>query len=102
MDTARGNQTLSVRFDEVLAAWEFIDPLVDMATKHIPLIYRSGSMGPTDDLLIKDLVVLIPQRGHMTLIDEISALLEVGSKFMRLYRTGVCLLRFTKACPPLI
>ena len=54
MDTARGNQTLFMRFDEVLAAWEFIDPLVDMATKHIPLIYRSGSMGPTDDLLIKD------------------------------------------------
>ena len=54
MDIARGNQTLFMRFDEVLAAWEFIDPLVDMATKHIPLIYRSGSMGPNDDLLIKD------------------------------------------------
>ena len=54
MDTARGNQTLFMRFDEVLASWEFIDPLVDMATKHIPLIYRSGSMGPNDDLLIKD------------------------------------------------
>ena len=54
MDIARGNQTLFMRFDEVLAAWEFIDPLVDMATKHIPLIYRSGSMGPNDALLIKD------------------------------------------------
>ena len=54
MDIARGNQTLFMRLDEVLAAWEFIDPLVDMVAKSIPLIYRSGSMGPADDLLIRD------------------------------------------------
>ena len=51
MDIARGNQTLFMRLDEVLAAWEFIDPLVDLATKRIPLMYREGSMGPADDLL---------------------------------------------------
>ena len=54
MDIARGNQTLFMRLDEVLAAWEFIDPLVDMVTKRIPLIYCSGTMGPADDLLIED------------------------------------------------
>ena len=54
MDVARGNQTLFMRLDEVLAAWEFVDPLVDTVTKRIPLIYRSGSMGPADNLLIKD------------------------------------------------
>jgi glucose-6-phosphate 1-dehydrogenase len=54
MDVARGNQTLFMRLDEVLAAWEFIDPLVDTFTKRIPLIYRSGSMGPADNLLTKD------------------------------------------------
>ena len=43
-----------MRLDEVLAAWEFIDPLVDTFTKRIPLIYRSGSMGPADNLLTKD------------------------------------------------
>jgi glucose-6-phosphate 1-dehydrogenase len=54
MDIARGNQTLFMRLDEVLAAWDFIDPLVDMVTKRIPLTYRAGSMGPADDLLTKD------------------------------------------------
>ena len=54
MDIARGNQTLFMRLDEVLAAWEFIDPLVDMVTKRIPLIYCSGTRGPADDLLIED------------------------------------------------
>ena len=38
----------------VLAAWDFIDPLVDMAAKRFPLLYNPGSMGPNDDLLTKD------------------------------------------------
>ena len=54
MDIARGNQTLFMRLDEVLAAWEFIDPLVDMVTERIPLVYCSGTMGPADDLLTED------------------------------------------------
>ena len=54
MDIARGNQTLFMRLDEVLAAWEFIDPLVDMVTKSFPLLYNAGSMGPADELLTKD------------------------------------------------
>ena len=54
MDIARGNQTLFMRLDEVLAAWDFIDPLVDMAAKRFPLLYNPGSMGPNDDLLTKD------------------------------------------------
>ena len=43
-----------MRLDEVLAAWEFIDPLVDMVTKRFPLLYNAGSMGPADELLSKD------------------------------------------------
>ena len=54
MDIARGNQTLFMRLDEVLAAWDFIDPLVDMVTKRFPLLYNAGSMGPADDLLTRD------------------------------------------------
>ncbi len=54
MDIARGNQTLFTRLDEVLAAWDFIDPLVDTVTKRIPLRYHSGSMGPADELLTSD------------------------------------------------
>jgi len=43
-----------MRLDEVLAAWEFIDPLVATVTKRIPLRYHSGSMGPADELLTSD------------------------------------------------
>lgn len=50
MDIARGNQTLFMRLDEVLAAWDFVDPIIEMAQKTKPEIYRSGSMGPVDSL----------------------------------------------------
>ena len=43
-----------MRVDEVLAAWEFIDPLVKMRSDSIPTLYRAGTMGPNDDLLSKD------------------------------------------------
>ena len=43
MDVARGNQTLFMRLDEVLAAWDIIDPLVGVGQ---PEPYASGSMGP--------------------------------------------------------
>lgn len=54
MDTARGNQTLFMRVDEVLAAWAFIDPVLALAETRTPLSYRAGSMGPKDDLLEAD------------------------------------------------
>ncbi|MEM7073228.1 MAG: glucose-6-phosphate dehydrogenase, partial [Pseudomonadota bacterium] len=46
MDIARGNQTLFMRHDEVLAAWALIDPLIDMAQNQQPILYRAGTMGP--------------------------------------------------------
>ncbi len=48
MDTARGNQTLFMRHDEVLAAWSFIDPVIKLAQKTPPVLYRAGSFGPPD------------------------------------------------------
>ncbi len=51
MDIARGNQTLFMRLDEVLAAWEFIDLIVGLAGQGQPTCYKIGSMGPPDDLL---------------------------------------------------
>ena len=54
MDIARGNQTLFMRLDEVLAAWEFIDPLVELAAKTSPLLYRKGTMGPENNLITDD------------------------------------------------
>ena len=50
MDTARGNQTLFMRLDEVLAAWDFIDPIVGKTSNQEPLTYQEGSMGPKDNL----------------------------------------------------
>lgn len=54
MDTARGNQTLFMRGDEVLAAWGFIDPILAMAADTTPEPYATGSMGPEDRLLAAD------------------------------------------------
>ena len=54
MDIARGNQTLFMRLDEVLAAWDFIDPLAERAKGSIPLLYAEGTMGPMDQLLGDD------------------------------------------------
>ena len=48
MDTARGNQTLFMRHDEVLAAWAFVDPVIEMAKKTPPSLYRAGTFGPAD------------------------------------------------------
>lgn len=50
MDTARGNQTLFMRHDEVLAAWSFIDPVIEHAKNRSPELYRPGTFGPADDL----------------------------------------------------
>ena len=54
MDTARGNQTLFMRRDEVFAAWDLIDPIIDRIADHVPELYRSGTMGPADTLLERD------------------------------------------------
>ena len=51
MDTARGNQTLFMRRDEVFAAWDIIDPAMKLVAGRTPALYRSGTMGPADDLL---------------------------------------------------
>jgi glucose-6-phosphate 1-dehydrogenase len=49
MDVVRGDQTLFMRGDEVEAAWEWIDPIMDgwekSGTK--PETYDSNSEGPT-------------------------------------------------------
>jgi glucose-6-phosphate 1-dehydrogenase len=52
MDVIRGNQTLFMRYDELAAAWEWIESLSDHWQKHTPLkLYESGSWGPGDDIL---------------------------------------------------
>ena len=53
IDTARGNQTLFMRFDEVLAAWNYIDKLVSFLSKEKLKKYDQGSMGPADTILEK-------------------------------------------------
>ena len=50
MDTARGNQTLFMRRDEVFAAWDIIDPILEQLAGRRPELYRTGSMGPADGL----------------------------------------------------
>ena len=54
MDTARGNQTLFMRRDEVFAAWDLIDPAINLIATRAPELYRSGTMGPADTLLARD------------------------------------------------
>ena len=52
MDVVRGNQTLFMRSDEVLAAWDFIDPIVKIAKNQETQLYRTGTMGPEDKILV--------------------------------------------------
>ena len=54
MDIARGNQTLFMRSDEVLAAWDYIDPIIEKVRKRTPEIYSANSMGPEDKILKKE------------------------------------------------
>ena len=46
MDVARGNQTLFMRLDEVLAAWAIVDPIIASLEASDLGYYRAGSMGP--------------------------------------------------------
>ncbi|MEL6608223.1 MAG: glucose-6-phosphate dehydrogenase [Pseudomonadota bacterium] len=50
MDVIRGNQTLFMRGDEVEAAWEWTDPIIEgwQARNDVPKPYDTGSMGPLD------------------------------------------------------
>lgn len=50
MDVIRGNQTLFMRGDEVEAAWEWADPILDAwdDSGSRPLPYDPGSAGPID------------------------------------------------------
>jgi len=48
MDVVRGTQTLFMRRDEVEAAWNWIDPILDAwaASPDVPRPYTAGSWGP--------------------------------------------------------
>ena len=46
MDTARGNQTLFMRHDEVFAAWEIIDPVLAMIAGKCSVSLSSRQYGP--------------------------------------------------------
>jgi glucose-6-phosphate 1-dehydrogenase len=54
MDVIRGNQTLFMRGDEVEAAWEWADPLIEgwEARHDVPKLYDPGSSGPDDALML--------------------------------------------------
>ena len=54
MDIARGNQTLFMRSDEVLAAWDYIDPIISMVRNKTPEIYSHNKMGPEDKILKRE------------------------------------------------
>ncbi len=56
MDTARGNQTLFMRRDEVEAAWRWVDPILEEKARQNlkPEIHAAGTWGPRDaDQLIR-------------------------------------------------
>ncbi|NNK78666.1 MAG: glucose-6-phosphate dehydrogenase, partial [Litoreibacter sp.] len=54
MDVIRGNQTLFMRGDEVEAAWEWTDPIIEawQARGDKPKAYDPGSSGPEDALML--------------------------------------------------
>ena len=54
MDVIRGNQTLFMRGDEVEAAWQWTDPIIEDWEKRndVPKPYESDGSGPEDALLL--------------------------------------------------
>ena len=58
LEVLNGNQSLFVSRDEVEAAWQWIDPIIESWERHMasPRIYESGSFGPdkSDRLLQQD------------------------------------------------
>jgi glucose-6-phosphate 1-dehydrogenase len=54
MDTVRGNQTLFMRRDEVEAAWQWIEPILDAwaSNGERPRPYAAGSWGPTASIAL--------------------------------------------------
>jgi glucose-6-phosphate 1-dehydrogenase len=54
MDVVRGNQTLFMRRDEVAAAWNWIDPILDYwkESSDAPKPYTSGTWGPTSAIAL--------------------------------------------------
>ena len=54
MDVIRGNQTLFMRGDEVEAAWEWTDPIIEgwKERNDVPKPYDAGSSGPDDALML--------------------------------------------------
>ena len=54
MDVIRGNQTLFMRGDEVEAAWEWTDPIINgwIDRNDVPKPYDSRSSGPKDSLTL--------------------------------------------------
>ena len=54
MDVIRGNQTLFMRRDEVDAAWQWIDPILESwsATKDQPKGYTAGTWGPSASIAL--------------------------------------------------
>jgi len=54
MDVIRGNQTLFMRGDEVEAAWQWADPIIEGWEERgeTPIPYASGSAGPDDALML--------------------------------------------------
>jgi glucose-6-phosphate 1-dehydrogenase len=54
IDVLRGNQTLFMRYDELEAAWKWIESLTGNWKNIIPLtLYESGTWGPGDQILEK-------------------------------------------------
>ena len=56
MDVVRGNQTLFMRRDEVEAAWNWVDPIINKIKKLgiKPTIYEPGSWGPKSSAKLID------------------------------------------------
>ena len=54
MDVIRGNQTLFMRGDEVEAAWEWTDPIIEdwKSRNDVPKPYDQGGSGPEDSLML--------------------------------------------------
>ena len=56
MDVVRGNQTLFMSNDELSASWDWITSISNSwnSTRYKNILYKAGTDGPGDDILLKD------------------------------------------------
>ena len=81
-----------MRSDEVLAAWDYIDPVIEKVRKKSPELYSADSMGPEDKILIKKEDIGLTQYWNKRMVLRAQSIAHRLAKLCNLrYQSMVCI-----------